>query len=535
MKKIIDAFPKPLLQDLIEGHWLPVIGAGLSRNATVPTGKKMPLWDDLGKTLPGEISDYPYSGTLDSISAYAHEYSRTRLIEKLTGLLLIDRARPSNVHRAFCSIPFDIVCTTNFDFLLERQYESGPRHCRIVIDEDQLSISPQNTELTLLKLHGDLNHPQRLVVTEEDYDKFITRYPLLATYLANLLITRTAVLIGYSLDDPDFRQVWGVIGERLGKQRRFAYALMVDARPAEISRYERRGVKVINLPGSRTKYGEVLASAFDELREYLTTNVIPASQVTEEDPLKELSLPRDAINRLCFFAVPFSLRSFYKERVYPIVQRHGFVPVTADEIVSPGDYVAAKIEALIERATVIVVDASSPATLMEMRLALTKAKSTRVLLIADKGTSIPSDLRQVTYLVRPSKPFDGADQFLEQIASWFQRLADDLRPQLTEEPSRLLELREYRAAVISAITLLESVLRDRYDIISEPSSKLVSVGRLINQMMNLEMFEPNTVEKVKKWLTVRNSVVHTQQQVSAKTSREIVTGILEIIRRIREQ
>ncbi len=26
MKKIIDAFPKPLLQDLIEGHWLPERG-----------------------------------------------------------------------------------------------------------------------------------------------------------------------------------------------------------------------------------------------------------------------------------------------------------------------------------------------------------------------------------------------------------------------------------------------------------------------------------------------------------------------------
>lgn len=49
MKKLIEAFPKPLLQDLIEGHWLPVVGAGLSRNATVPAGKKMPLRDDLGK------------------------------------------------------------------------------------------------------------------------------------------------------------------------------------------------------------------------------------------------------------------------------------------------------------------------------------------------------------------------------------------------------------------------------------------------------------------------------------------------------
>jgi SIR2-like domain len=29
----------------------------------------------------------------------------------------------------------------------------------------------------------------------------------LATYLSNQLITKTAVFIGYSLDDPDFRQL----------------------------------------------------------------------------------------------------------------------------------------------------------------------------------------------------------------------------------------------------------------------------------------------------------------------------------------
>jgi len=55
-------------------------------------------------------------------------------------------------------------------------------------------------------MHGDIRHPKRLVVTEPDYDDFLTNYPLIATYLSNLLITKTAVFIGYSLDDPDFRK-----------------------------------------------------------------------------------------------------------------------------------------------------------------------------------------------------------------------------------------------------------------------------------------------------------------------------------------
>src|SRR6185312_7346825 len=141
-----------------------------------------------------------------------------------------------------------------------------------VVDEEQLSVNAGSAGTLLLKLHGDLRHPGRLIVTEADYDGFLSNYPLLATYLSNQLITKTAVLIGYSLDDPDFRQLWHVVAERLGKMRRRAYALHIDARPSDVARFERRGVKVISLPSDGHQYGDVLAAAFRELREYVREN-----------------------------------------------------------------------------------------------------------------------------------------------------------------------------------------------------------------------------------------------------------------------
>jgi hypothetical protein len=119
---------------------------------------------------------------------------------------------------------------------------------------------------------------------EEDYDSFLDRFPLLATHLANLLITRTAVLIGYSLDDPDFRHVWQVVGDRLGKARRSASAILLDPKSTDIARFARRGVKVIGLPGARSRYAQILAATFDELRQYMQTHLISASRVTEESP-----------------------------------------------------------------------------------------------------------------------------------------------------------------------------------------------------------------------------------------------------------
>src|SRR5665811_2456382 len=163
----------------------------MSRNAVVTPGRQVPLWDDLGRELAAELQDYPYAGALDAVSAYAHEYGRPRMVERVADALLINEARPGDAHRAFCSILFDIVCTTNVDFLLERQYGATSRYCRPIIDEDHLAVNDRSSATSLLKLHGDVHHPARLVLTEEDYDGFLDKYPLLATYLANLLITRT--------------------------------------------------------------------------------------------------------------------------------------------------------------------------------------------------------------------------------------------------------------------------------------------------------------------------------------------------------
>jgi hypothetical protein len=354
--KYLEYFPKPLLDDLINGRWLPVVGAGLSLNAKVPLGKSVPLWGELGKRLEADLNDFASSGPLDAISAFEHEFGRARLIERLSEILLLREALPGEAHRQFCSIPFDLVCTTNFDFLLERQYDLTPRYVYPVVDEEQLSLNVSRDGTLLLKLHGDLRHPSRLVVTEGDYDAFLSKYPLIATYLSNLLIAKTAVLIGYSLDDPDFRQVWQIVAQRLGRSRRQSYAIAVGAKPADVARFARRGVTVINLPGNRDKYGEILAGAFEELGAHWRNKILSVSTVTEEEPLRELLLPRDASTRLCFFAVPLHRLPYYRDRVFPSVEALGLVPVTADDVISPGDSVSAKIDALMDRSVAIIVE-----------------------------------------------------------------------------------------------------------------------------------------------------------------------------------
>jgi hypothetical protein len=59
----------------VEGQWLPLIGAGFSRNAVVESGDLPPDWKNLGKFLAEQLPDFDnYLSPLEVISAYEHAY-----------------------------------------------------------------------------------------------------------------------------------------------------------------------------------------------------------------------------------------------------------------------------------------------------------------------------------------------------------------------------------------------------------------------------------------------------------------------------
>lgn len=532
MTTYLQYFPKPLLDDLVNGRWLPVVGAGMSLNSRLPVGSAMPLWADLGKSFEEDLSDFTATGPIDAMSAYEHEYGRARLVDRLTEVLHIRDAQPGDAHRAFCSMNFDLVCTTNFDFLLEKQYDLIPRYVNPVVDEEQLSLNGVRDGTLLLKLHGDLRHPSRLVVTESDYDGFLSRYPLIATYLANLLITKTAVLVGYSLDDPDFRQVWAVVTQRLGKTRRQAYAIAVGAQPADVARFARRGVTVINLPRGKKRYGEVLAAAFTELAAYWRSRVLEVSTVTEEAPLRELKLPKAASARLVFFAVPLHRLPIYRARVFSNVTALGLVPVTADDVVSPGDSINAKIDALMDRAVAIVVEVGSTWTSAELRLAVNRAREAapgrapHIIVVGDPN--IPTSTSEVERLplIWIHSPPDSEDGIL-QLTDALQQVVPS-EADLGMEATRLLEAGEYRAAVISAMSLLEDTLRRRLD---KPGWS--DVRRPLSMRQLIEISFPGgelpNAARLQEWIQLRNKAVHENARVTQSAANGVVNGVFKLL------
>ena len=537
MPDYLEHFPEPFLEDMVQGRCLPFVGAGFSLNAKIPAGKKMLDWDGLGKKVATMLPDYQYTTPLEALSAYAHEFSRAKLVEFLSNSLLVTTIQPAKPHEEFCRLPFERVVTTNFDFLLEQAYTRINKYCIPLISEDQLAVGDPQAGVRLLKLHGDLHHPSRLVVTEDDYDSFLANLPLLATHLASLLIDHTAIFIGYSLDDPDFRQIWQVVKDRLGRLRRPAYVLQLGAASHVVARYERRGVKVINIAktSSRT-YAETLELIFTELLEYWTSKLISLSTSTEAEPQAELSLPPTAQSRLAFFAVPTQYAAIYKSRVYPIAEKYGFSPVMAAEVVAPGDNLMAKIYALIERSALVVADISSPNTLFEVGMVLSKeGLSKAVILITDDLSTIPIDLTQQIVIRRPKSFDDESAAFLKSLENAFASAFDKLSPALEDEPSRLLSKKEHRAAVIAVFSLLEYELRQLFELYGlDTSLARSSLIQLLAFARSKKVLSAEEFKQIQQHATVRNKLAHTRDNVSAAVAHTIVRDTMRVISKVRE-
>jgi NAD-dependent SIR2 family protein deacetylase len=144
MTAYINQIPPPLLEDIVENRCIPIIGAGFSANAELPHGQKMPIWEDVGAHFASQLPEYQYLdpekakklNPIDVISDFSFEFSRSKTVEQLRNILYFNRAQPGTTHLSFARLPFDIVITTNFDFLLEKSYEKIEKTYYSIVNEE---------------------------------------------------------------------------------------------------------------------------------------------------------------------------------------------------------------------------------------------------------------------------------------------------------------------------------------------------------------------------------------------------------------
>ena len=90
-----------------------------------------------------------------------------------------------------------------------------------------------------------------------------------------------------------------------------------------------------------------------------------------------------------------------------------------------------------------------------------------------------------------------ADKFISQLDNLLKQFAKEIRPEFAQEPLRLLKIKEYRAAVISSVSLLENEIKNYMSFANtKHENKYFSLKKLISFAVEYEFITDNEVGKV---------------------------------------
>lgn len=91
------------------------------------------------------------------------------------------------------------VVTTNYDCMMDQLFEFHP-----LIGNAILLSNPYGA---IYKIHGCVSDPEKIIITSEDYKKFKDKYVLIRAQLLSLFIHHPIIFIGYSITDPNIREI----------------------------------------------------------------------------------------------------------------------------------------------------------------------------------------------------------------------------------------------------------------------------------------------------------------------------------------
>ncbi len=206
-----------------------------------PKEKAPPVASQLSKYL-AEKSNYPNRDWWNLQRVAQHfetRLFRSRLVEEIKKAVHVER-EPSEILQKLADLEFPIVITTNYDQLYEQALDKKAEQERAAgktATQYQVSVYNPNTKNKtktidclpnpdpkrpyILKIHGDVDRPESIVLTDEDYIQFVLRmsdkhpfHPFGNNVLAYLM-KWTTLFIGYSLVDYNLRLLFKTLRWKL--------------------------------------------------------------------------------------------------------------------------------------------------------------------------------------------------------------------------------------------------------------------------------------------------------------------------------
>lgn len=258
---------------LDEGKASVFVGAGFSRNAKMPETTEMKDWNMLGVDFYQRLygctpssSDAMFLSPIHLASEVEASFGRNELDNLIIQSLPDDFIIPSKLHKKLLGLNWHDVFTTNYDTLLERGCLDSDRPYNIVTNKETLlySSSPR-----IVKLHGSFPNIRPFIITEEDYRTYPDRFPEFVNTVRQALIENLFCLIGFSGDDPNFKNWYGWLRDVMGQQIAPVYLITYDTHLHDAKRKLFAGQKIEILNLGELPFVDNIQDGFEFLFQYL--------------------------------------------------------------------------------------------------------------------------------------------------------------------------------------------------------------------------------------------------------------------------
>lgn len=161
-------------------------------------------------------AQYFYEHLYEELGKKAGPLEYRKVIEELLNDKTVPREKSEIIDMIFKLKPQHII-TTNYDTLLE---DYNPGYYDTIVEDKKLAKTKLNK--FIIKMHGDFKH-KNFVLKESDYHNYKSNFILIDNFVRSVFATHTILFLGFSANDPNFKQIYAWINEILNEDARNAF------------------------------------------------------------------------------------------------------------------------------------------------------------------------------------------------------------------------------------------------------------------------------------------------------------------------
>lgn len=217
-----EAFIKEFVQDISEKNVAIFAGAGLSRDAGFVN------WSELLKDIADELGlDVDKEHDLISLAQYhVNENGGRAKVNKKILEEFAEQAEQTENHKVLSRLPITTFWTTNYDTLIEDSLKEAHKIVDLKHDIDQLAVTRQKRDAVVYKMHGDVHHASKAVLTKSQYESYYKTHEHFITALSGDLISKTFLFLGFSFTDPNLDYVLSRLNIQFSENMRQHYTFI---------------------------------------------------------------------------------------------------------------------------------------------------------------------------------------------------------------------------------------------------------------------------------------------------------------------